>query len=647
MVQSMASPASTKEASESSPQPKRGLVLRFTTVVFFFGFFLFCLQVWNLHKQERAVQESQEEVVSAKSLVGDENRVRVESTDNDNVGPAGGATSSVDKESSTSDGLAHASLDHGSDRDEEPDEQSFPAHIEKLKAWLTEQGGRVSPNVVAVECAFGTNCEVARNDRGLVAGVTIQESEVLVYVSANATIHRSKIAHDPAVLEVRKLLIARREKCTSCKVLDTACRVDCDVLSETTEAALWQVEMAVWLGKEQQDPHSHWRAWLDLLPSDFSSMPLALNNRLLRIAFAGTELLDEAIKVQAAWHAVHNALTKISVTYRGIFPSWASFLKARLLVLSRVHGLSSDGVGAEDTFVPFADLLNHDANAPTWWGPAAGGGFLLKATAPITEGTPITCSYGAERSSQELLLHYGFAPAKNPSHHVALMLAVDRMDPLYAAKREALLEMNLYRGFKFGGRHGFASSGRTLTQVDWDSLSTADGDKLMFGEVLTFLRVAALELHDLKEHSEVNSALLQMDSDAVHKMRQRGAVIDKKLEQRAAAVLEGTCNEYLDSRGGDRGRTAEDILADLRAEPPDENGPDLPAVAAGAANLLLAERELYLQLRGVARAVQSLIQGNEWPEVTKPMSELDTMIGVPGGAKYVTMWAQSFSAGLQ
>ncbi|CAK0874661.1 unnamed protein product, partial [Prorocentrum cordatum] len=445
-----------------------------------------------------------------------------------------------------------------------------------------------------------------------------------------------------------------RENCSSCTVRDPSCMRECRLLSsENNEEALGQIQLAVWLAKEKNVAESDWRPWLDLLPSGFGFSPAALREPLLRAAFGGTSVLAEASELQEAWRAAHEVLLRHSPLYARHVGGFETFRTARITVLSRVHGLPGTG----DVIVPFVDLLNHDAEAPTWWGPSAKGGFELRASAPLAAGGAVTCSYGSERSSRELLLHYGFAPVSNPWHSVELDLSPDRADPLYAAKRQGLIDLDLYRGFSFSERLGFAKSRPVRAPEGWDQLPVAEQDARMFQEVLVSLRVGALSAEDLEASADHRAALFEQDEGAQERLRARAGALGLSLEGRAARRLLEAVDAQLAPRGGAAGRDAQEVLRGLRAAlagappgaEPEPTDSDLQQVAASAAALAATEARLLTSLRSAAEAVARLVEVGAWPEGAGGLAEAGAAAaGAPGAgetARYVLLWARSFAEG--
>lgn len=92
------------------------------------------------------------------------------------------------------------------------------------------------------------------------------------------------------------------------------------------------------------------------------------------------------------------------------------------VLLSRLVRL--DGLGGAEALVPWADCLNHDCRATAHldWD-AGAAGVVLRAERGYRRGEEVRISYGRKTSGQ-LLLSYGFAPANNPHDACLLELAL-------------------------------------------------------------------------------------------------------------------------------------------------------------------------------------------------------------------------------
>lgn len=200
---------------------------------------------------------------------------------------------------------------------------TFLARMQRLQAWLLSRNGTVNPRVKAVEGALRPGLAAAGGDQGLVAAARISAGELLIFVPTAALVHQAMAGHHPIVAEVRDLLTRERERCVACTVRDRVCISECHVLSsETNEEAINQISLAVWLLQEQHNSNSSWKPWLDLLPNNFESSPIALSEPMLRVTFDGTELAKEVLEVQSAWRFAHEVLSRASRSYRELAISY-------------------------------------------------------------------------------------------------------------------------------------------------------------------------------------------------------------------------------------------------------------------------------------------------------------------------------------
>jgi len=553
-----------------------------------------------------------------------------------------------------------------------PPALTFSERVSQLQVWLEDRGGFVSPKVAvseqAIDAASGTS-------RGIVAGSAIEAGERLLVVPKALHATYSRAVAEPFPAEVERLLIEAKERCGTCSRHEEACRRLCAVWSDSSQESIEQMVRAAWIIQEWRNASSAWRPWLDVLPTDWASTVLALPEAHLKTAIPGTEALKEALNRRSLWQAAHELLTKESNTYQEQVPSYETILAARLMVLSRDHGLQS--AGGEDAVVPFADLLNHEFASTTNWYVEAGGAFVLKADIPIPAGAQLTVSYGDERSSTEMLIHYGFVPADNTAHTVPVTIAMEtaRRDPLNAAKRAMLVSMDVYRGFTFGFNKGWAASSKPfLFKGSWSSLSQRQKEKELLGEALANVRIGTFSMDDLsavaeaedsKHLTSIHAALTTGDEMAVEHAKAVHAFIDLPFESRAAARLEGVASDYLHGLGTNTETQIVEALQNLGDVDSEDPGVckegeeqvrvlttlgsvDLHHVAASASTLLTSERKLYSSIRDAAREVAQHIANGDWPLSSDAMKAIDD--GAASGnlvARTVSLWSEVTSTDMR
>eukprot|EP00928_Gymnodinium_smaydae_P081193 TRINITY_DN64752_c0_g1_i1.p1 TRINITY_DN64752_c0_g1~~TRINITY_DN64752_c0_g1_i1.p1 ORF type:complete len:576 (+),score=70.36 TRINITY_DN64752_c0_g1_i1:36-1730(+) len=525
--------------------------------------------------------------------------------------------------------------------------EPFASRVARLETWLRARGGHVSPKVAAVESALGKGMEAAGGSRGLVAKGHIEAGEVLIHVPREAMLQHDSIQGSSLVAQVHGALLAWQQKCASCKMTEVTCRRSCmHVGTETQESAMRQIESAIWLAAERQKSSSAWRPWLDLLPSDFSSTPLALPEALLRAAYGGTELFERASTMRSMWRTTHDELAIASAEYRDVIGDYESFVSARLLVLSREHGFGGDDVLSASAMVPFADLLNHDVNTHTSWGSSSSNGFTLQAVKPIFPQDPITCKYGTNRPHVEMIIAYGFLPSNEPSEQsVELALGLDDQssDALYGMKRQLLVSMDLYRGYRFGSTKGFAASGPPLRPGlhSWSSLRVDEQERIVFAEILMFLRTAAIAEADLQVDDDAHAAFYDLDETAVERLRARGVRLSQDLEKRAAQLMTSACEEQIGQMAGGL-KELDEIERALRGALPSHNSEnhsiDLLSVASTASAYLTEERAPYADIQCSVQMVHASIDADVWPDLDTVAAQMNCS---PAGRRIAGLWASN------
>ncbi len=179
--------------------------------------------------------------------------------------------------------------------------------------------------------------------------------------------------------------------------------------------------LAARLLEEGEDPASPWRPYLDALPLEPPDLPLfypPTSLALLRGSLCLWRLAAQRRGLAAEYCTLvdhHPALRRFG---------FSQYVAARTTVTSRVFAL-----GAAQTLVPMADLLDHAvACEASWSHDEARGGVVMHATTDIAPGTEVHDSYGAKCNSR-FLVSYGFCLPDNPDNHAALFLPPPRHDP--------------------------------------------------------------------------------------------------------------------------------------------------------------------------------------------------------------------------
>jgi Rubisco LSMT substrate-binding/SET domain len=190
-----------------------------------------------------------------------------------------------------------------------------------------------------------------------------------------------------------------------------------------------QSHLAADLLKERDDPRSPFRAYLDLLPTSFPSVPLFFGEHDLAL-LRGSYLLDRIALRRASLREDFAALRSAGALDGASFDA---FVWARYVVCSRVFGVH---VGGRKTLamVPMADMLNHRIPPEVRWGyDDESEAFVMTAARDLRAGETLHDSYG-QKCNARFLLSYGFVLDDNPDNAAGVRLSVPRSDPAFEAK---------------------------------------------------------------------------------------------------------------------------------------------------------------------------------------------------------------------
>ncbi len=271
--------------------------------------------------------------------------------------------------------------------------------VEALVRWLEREGARVR-------------------------GLTIDEAPDR-HRGARAT---ADLPRGATVLELPRRAILTRELASTSRVGRALARARARLESEDSSFAAFLLD-------ERARPDSVWRALIDALPASFPEHPFFFDAATLR-ELEGTGLARVLEERRASLARDHEAL-------RAALPDWQhtldAFTWARLVIVSRVFGLTLDGVPTR-CLVPLADMLNHrrPAQADVSWGYSEElQRFTMHAARDIARGEPVCDTYG-EKSNVRYLLGYGFVLEDNLEQEtVTLELALPH-DRWELRRREVL-----------------------------------------------------------------------------------------------------------------------------------------------------------------------------------------------------------------
>mmetsp|Transcript_106097 Transcript_106097/g.298904 ORF Transcript_106097/g.298904 Transcript_106097/m.298904 type:complete len:359 (+) Transcript_106097:1-1077(+) len=280
-----------------------------------------------------------------------------------------------------------------------------------------------------------------------------------------------------------------------------------------------QVVLAAFLADHwRRGAASSYAPWLEVVPKDYPSCPTLWTKDQLR-CLAATEEFDVVVDKQTRWLEEYQTLLHFVPGLRDI--SYADLARARVAVESRTHGVVLGEPPVEQTsFVPFADLMNHNATFSALWKSERTGeqqGFRVTVQGGAKLGSPLLCSYG-RKELNEFVRTYGFADEAAP-REVSLQLELPRDDPYRALRQGLLLELGAYRTF-------------TVRSV------APAMDLQVFGKLLTFAQVVVAEPEDLEEEDmeKLSDALRGKYLGAALEFLARAAGAARTAEKTAGAV---------------------------------------------------------------------------------------------------------------
>ena len=181
-----------------------------------------------------------------------------------------------------------------------------------------------------------------------------------------------------------------------------------------------------------EEKNKKYKYYFDLLPKDYSNFPIFYKKNELEY-LKGSPFLEQITEKKEDMKSDYNKLCEHIPSFSQF--SFAKFCKARVLISSRIFGISICRKKT-DVLVPFADLLNHKRPKQTqWYYDDNLDSFVIQAIEDIKEGNEIFDSYG-KKTNARFLLNYGFCLDDNDTSEYLLTVNFNEKYPFFDAKKK-------------------------------------------------------------------------------------------------------------------------------------------------------------------------------------------------------------------
>jgi histone-lysine N-methyltransferase SETD3 len=159
-----------------------------------------------------------------------------------------------------------------------------------------------------------------------------------------------------------------------------------------------------------------WKPYVDIMPTDFSHMPLLFSEfelNELKGAYALREVRD-----RLGWNAFVYRQLPACLIENGL--TQEEFTWARCVVSSRLFGVMAAG-SRTSALVPMADMFDHAPEHTVRWGRRPQTGFTLVAEQAVEAGASMSVTYG-DKCNAILLAYYGFCLEDNPDNRAEILV---------------------------------------------------------------------------------------------------------------------------------------------------------------------------------------------------------------------------------
>lgn len=238
---------------------------------------------------------------------------------------------------------------------------------------------------------------------------------------------RRRLQKDELILAVPLDMIITTEVAKESEIGQKIRRSGCQLFSDHS----W---LAAFLLQEKYKPDSKWRAYLDILPVHYRNMPLFFEKdelEALKGSFTVKMIEDRNFSLKMEYDNICSHVPEFKKFHHLDF-SWA-----RVAVITRVFGFEVKGEKTEG-LVAMADMLNHKRpNETSWTFDDNLNAFTITTTKRLLKSAQIYDSYGRKCNSR-FFVNYGFALDFNEDNQVAIFVAMNKEDPLFAIKSKII-----------------------------------------------------------------------------------------------------------------------------------------------------------------------------------------------------------------
>jgi histone-lysine N-methyltransferase SETD3 len=215
--------------------------------------------------------------------------------------------------------------------------------------------------------------------------------------------------------------------------------------------------------------NNFFKPYYDILPRDVSNFPIFWSNIEYEL-LTDSHILYMIRQRQKSFIEDYQTIIKICPEFK----QWSvkEFLWVRTIVGSRNFGINIHGV-SRTALVPLSDMLNHDSNPKVKWGfDNKDDFFKMKSNESFKKNIAITDTYGKKCNSQ-YFLYYGFTQPDNPQNTIYINL-------IHPNSNNKQIKDEIIANVK-----GFLGK---------------DIDKLIFNELMTFLRISLATKQMIKKY---------------------------------------------------------------------------------------------------------------------------------------------------
>lgn len=197
-----------------------------------------------------------------------------------------------------------------------------------------------------------------------------------------------------------------------------------------------QALLAIYLLHERnKSTHSFWSPWINVMPTDFHTLPMYFDSTTLSLLNNCTDLLNKIKSQQKVMLDEYNLIQSCHNLSKYISFTYEEFQWACICVGTRVFSLNINGIKTS-VLAPLADMCNHSNPSGTSWSwDTTRNAFVLNSCKILYDSDQVYESYGI-KCNRRFFASYGFVVDNNQHNEINVCIDDRHKKHIYSLKAQ-------------------------------------------------------------------------------------------------------------------------------------------------------------------------------------------------------------------